>query len=126
MVQPAAFNLRDMYQPISLAKKVYKRTKVDNFDHFTVIDLAFFRLGDDCIDHVIGFFDRLTVGRGNFDHALVVDIDLGSGHFYDFADHFTARSNDFADFVSWDVHGLNAGGMHAEISRLGQGFGHFT
>ena len=69
----------------ALAKEVHKGTEVDDFNNFAVIDLTFFGLGDDCIDHVIGFFDRVTVWRGNFDHALIVDVDLRTRDFDNFA-----------------------------------------
>ena len=69
------------------------------------------------MDHVIGFLDSLAiVGRGNLDDAVVVDIHLGAGHFHDFTDDFTARPDDFADLVGWNLHGLNARCVDREIA----------
>ena len=109
-----------MDQTIALAEEVHKGTEVDDFDNFAVIDLTFFGLGDDCIDHVIGFFDRVTVWRSNFDHALIVDVDLRTRDFNNFADNLAARTDHFANFIGWYIHGLDAWGMDAEIGRFGQ------
>src|SRR6056297_317866 len=116
VVQAAVLDLADMHQPVTLAEEVHESPEIDDLDDLAVIDLALFRLGHDRPDHVIGLLDRLAVGRRNLDDPLVVDVDLGTRHFDDLADHLAARPDDFTDLVGGDLHGLDARRVDAEIS----------
>ena len=61
--------------------------------------------------------DRLAVGGGDLDRAVVVDVDLGAGLLDDLADDLAARADHFADLVDRDLDGLDARRVLAELRR---------
>ena len=109
MVQAAVLDLADVHQTIALAKEVHEGAEIDDLHDLAFVNRAFFRLGHNRVDHVIGFLDRLAVRAGDLDDAIVIDIDLGARHFNDFTDDLAARADHFADLVgSVDSEGLGA------------------
>ena len=108
MVQATALNLAHVYKAVTLAKEVHKCAEVDDFHNFTVVNLAFFWLSHNRVNHVVGFLDRFAVRASNLDDAFVIDVDLRARHFNDLTDDFAARADHFADFIRWDLHGLDA------------------
>ena len=126
MVQTAVFDLADMNEAIALAEEIHESTEINDFDNFAFVNLAFFRLSHDGIDHIIGRFDGVLVRTCDLDDAIIIDINLGARGFHDLADHFTARPDHFANLVGWDLHGLNAWGMCRERIGRRQCLGHFA
>src|SRR3546814_1306899 len=55
------------------------------------------------------------VGRGDLDHALVIDVDLGAGGGDDLADHLAAGADDVTDLRLVDLHRLDARGVRREF-----------
>ena len=105
----------DVNEAVFRAEEVYERAELHDLHDFAVVDLAHFRLCRDVHDHLFGFFDLLGIRRGNLDDALVVDVDLRARLFDDTANDLAARSDDFADFVGVDLHGLDARGVLGEF-----------
>src|SRR5207302_10751001 len=84
-------------------------------------------LGDDAADPLARGLNLRQVGRGDLDHSIVVNIDLGAGLRNDLADDLAAGTDDFADLVLGDLHRLNAWGVGGELTAaLTEGFGHFA
>src|SRR5207244_12906888 len=91
------------------------------------VDCAGLRLGNDAADPLARGLDLRQVGRADLDHALVVDVDLGAGRCDDFPDHLASRTDDFADLVLGDRHGLDPWRVGAELTAaFAERFGHFT
>ncbi len=126
MVQAFVEDLGHVYQAVALTKEVHKGTKVDDLHNLTGVNFAFFWLSYDRIDHVVGFLDRFSIGRGNLDHAVVVDVDFCTRGFNDLTDHLTTGADHFTDLVGRDVHGLDARCMSGEFRRFGQCFCHLA
>src|SRR3546814_11990866 len=67
------------------------------------------------------------VGRGDLDHALVIDVDLGAGGGDDLADHLAAGADDVTDLRLVDLHRLDARGVRREFfARVIARLGHFA
>ena len=45
------------------------------------------------------------IHRSNLDGAIVIDVDLGAGHLANFANDFTAGTDNLTDLVLGDAHG---------------------
>ena len=88
--------------------------------------MAFFRLCHDRPDHVIGFLDRGGIGRRDLDHAVIVDVNFGTGQFHNLADNLAARADHFADFIGWNLQRFDLGRVFAKALRGRQRFVHFT
>ena len=117
MGQTLAGDLRHVHQTIALAEEVHESAEIHQLHHTAGIDLAFFRLGHDRPDHVIGALDRIRVVRRDLDDAIVVDVDLGTRGFHDLADDLSARPDDFADLVGGDGQRFDLGRVFAEALR---------
>src|SRR3546814_17499521 len=94
-------------------------------DLLAVVNLADFGLFDDALDPDARRLDLADVGRGDLDHALVIDVDLGAGGGDDLADHLAAGADDVTDLRLVDLHRLDPRGVRREflarwIERLGQ------
>mmetsp|Transcript_27463 Transcript_27463/g.50678 ORF Transcript_27463/g.50678 Transcript_27463/m.50678 type:complete len:280 (-) Transcript_27463:1496-2335(-) len=126
MVQAAVFDLGHVDQPVTLAKEVHEGTEVHDLHHCSGVNHAFFGLSHDRVDHVVGFLDRVAVGRCDLDDAVVVDVDFGTRHFDNLADHLTARADDLTDFIRGHLHGFNARRVDREVGRTCDGFAHFA
>ena len=125
MVQTLVLNLGHVDQAIALTKEVHERAEINQLHNCTLVDFAFFWLGYDGIDHVVCDLNGGGVVRCQLDDAFVVDVDFCAGHFNDFTDHFTTRTDNFTDLVSWDLHGFDLWCVHAQIVGTSQCFAHF-
>src|SRR3546814_15610438 len=76
------------------AHEVHERAEIDDVDDLAVVNLADFGLFDDALDPDARRLDLADVGRGDLDHALVIDVDLGAGGGDDLADHLAAGAED--------------------------------
>ena len=109
------------------AEEVDEGAEVDDLHHGALVDLADLGLGGDRLDPVQRGGDRLAVGRGDLDRAVVVDVDLGAGLLDDLADDLAAGADDFADLVGRDLDHLDARRVFAELGAgLGQRLGHLA
>src|SRR3546814_14565207 len=106
------------------AHEVHERAEIDDVDDLAVVNLADFGLFDDALDPDARRLDLADVGRGDLDHALVIDVDLGAGGGDDLADHLAAGADDVPDLRLVDLHRLDARGVRREffarvLARLG-------
>src|SRR5579884_1225302 len=91
--------LADMHEPVARTEKVHERAEIDDLNHLAGIDLPDFRLGDDAADPVDRGLRGAGVDGGDFDRAVILDVDLGAGRLGDFADDLAARADPLADLV---------------------------
>src|SRR5262249_5074870 len=97
-----------MQQSIGTRKNLDERTKIDNFAHGTLVDPPHFGLGANRLNGGNSLFQRRSIGRRNYDGAVVVDIDLAPSLLDQAADHLATRTYDLAYFVRFDVNRFNS------------------
>src|SRR3546814_14954073 len=90
------------------AHEVHERAEFDDVDDLAVVNLADFGLFDDALDPDARRLDLADVGRGDLDHALVIDVDLGAGGGDDPPDHLAAGADGVTDLRRVDLHPLDA------------------
>src|SRR3546814_11809706 len=69
---------RSSDEAVLAAHEVHERAEIDDVDDLAVVNLADFGLFDDALDPDARRLDLADVGRGDLDHALVIDVDLRS------------------------------------------------
>ena len=62
-------------------------------------------------------FDGHRIVRGHVHGAIVLNVDLDAGLFDDAADHLAARSDDVADLIHRNLHGVRCGERTATSRR---------
>src|SRR5918993_169915 len=107
--------LRDVHEAVAGTEEVHEGAELHHLHDRALVDRVDLGLGHDGADPVVGRLDRLAVGRRDLDEAVVVDVDLRAGLLHDLADDLAARTDDFADLVDRDLHGLDARSMLAEL-----------
>src|SRR5438128_7142672 len=108
VLDPLVLDLADVDQPVLAGHEGHERAEIDDARHLAGVDRAGLRLGDDAADPLARGLDLRQIRRTDFDHALVVDVDLGAGLGDDLADHLAAGADHFADLVLGDLHRLDA------------------
>src|SRR6516164_6214777 len=84
---PLRGELADVHEPIARTKEVHKGPEVHDFDNLPGIDQADFGLGDDPPDPIDRSPGRITIDCGDFDSAVVINIDFGTCRLGDLADN---------------------------------------
>src|SRR3546814_733302 len=115
LFDPLVLHLGDVDEAVLAAHEVHERAEIDDVDDLAVVNLADFGLFDDALDPDARRLDLADVGRGDLDHALVIDVDLGAGGGDDLADHLAAGADDVTDLRLVDLHRLDARGVRREF-----------
>src|SRR5690606_34034229 len=127
LLDPLVLHLGDVDEAVLAAHEVHERAEVDDVDDLAAVDLADLGLLDDAEDPLLRRLDLVEIGRGDLDHALVVDVDLGSGLGNDLADHLAAGADHVADLRLVDLDRLDARRVGGKLgARRSQGLGHLA
>src|SRR5262245_58935600 len=112
---PTLGQLRDVHQAVLGAEEVHESAELHDLDDLALVDLADLGLGRDAADTGERRLDRLALGGGDLDRAVILDVDLGARLGDDLADHRATRADHLADLVDRDLDGLDARRVLAEL-----------
>src|SRR5262245_42908526 len=101
--------LRDVHQAVGAGHDLDERAEVDHLPYRAAIDLADLRLRGETADPVDRALHGRTVGGGDEDGAVVLDIDLAARLFHDAADGLAPRTDEITDAVRLDAQRDDAG-----------------
>ena len=96
-------DLRNVQEPVLARQKLHDRTEIEQLQHGSVVDPAYFDVGGDVLDAFLCGEAALGVDTGNRDRTVVGDFDRGSGLFLQSADHYPALADHVADFLGIDL-----------------------
>ena len=116
-----------MHKPVLGTKEIDKGAEIYRFDDPAIINDAKFRFRHNITNPCHCRLTRRPRDRRHFDRAIFFDINLGTCFFTYFADDFTTRANDIADFIN---RYFQCGDLWCAIgkifTRTGQCLGHFA
>src|SRR5215468_5059024 len=103
LAHPLVGELRDVHQPVGARHDLDEGAEVDHLAHRAAIDLADLRLRGETADPVDGALHGGTVGGGDEDGAVVLDVDLAPRLLHDAADGLPPGADEIADAIRLDV-----------------------
>ena len=116
-----------MHQSVALAEEIHECAKVHDLDDRAFVNHTNFWFGHNRIDEIKSGLDGFAIAGGNFDEPVIANINLGAGGLNNFAHHFAARADNFADFILRHLNGLDFRGVFTHfIAGFGERFAHFT
>src|SRR3990172_10444632 len=98
----------DVEQAVGAGKDLNKSAELYQANHLAEVGLAHLRHGRQVANHLNGFVGGDFITGGNADLAVVLDVDLHAGLLDDGADHFASGSDDIADLIGGNLHGVDA------------------
>src|SRR5262245_2168574 len=124
---PPLRQLRDVHEAVLLAEEVHERAELHDLHDLALVDRSDLGLGGDGLDAGERRLDRLALGGGDLDGAVVLDVDLGAALGHDLADHRAAGADHLTDLVDRDLDGLDARRVLPELgARTAECLGHFA
>src|SRR6185312_1680161 len=126
-LDPLGRQLADVNEAVATAEEVHEGAEIDDLHDLAAVDDADLRLRDDAADPVDRGLRGLGVDGRHLDRAVVLDVDLGTGHLADLANDLATRADDLADLVLGNVdHGDPRRVLADRIARLRHRLGHFA
>ena len=126
-LHPVLANLRDMHHAIAAGQNRHERTEVHDPDHLALVNLPCFHVGGDLLDAAAGLVAGGLVHGGNFDDAIVGDVDGSAGFLGNGADGDAALADHIADLLRVDAQGGIARRVFGQLlARLDDGLTHLA
>ena len=104
-----------MEQAVGAGEDLDEGAEIDQPDHLAQIGLPHLGHGRDVGDHLQRLGGGGFVGRADVNRTVVLDVDLAAGLLDDAADHLAARTDQLADLVGGNGHGVNAGRVGRKV-----------
>src|SRR5690606_12867102 len=98
-------DLADMQQTILAWNHLHDGAEVEQLEHRTFIDLAYFNRSSQFFDTTLGFLTGSSINGSDGNHAFIADVDLGTGFFGQRTDHCTTLADHVTDFCRIDLDG---------------------
>ena len=119
--------LRDVHEAVDVREDLHERAELRHALDGALVGGADLRLGREALDDVEGLLDRVRVGRGHVDRAVVLHVDGDAGLIDDAFDGLAAGADDEPDLVGLDLDGGDARRVGREIrARGGQRLEHLA